>query len=357
MKQILIRIANELSAENKPGLADQVKSVVDSIPEELDQETYYTQVEEELKKLPFSPEKDPEENIIQYEETMPKRFRNDEFGRNLGTIIQEAPEILEQVGAKIISKFYDGGMLDHGAFGAVFKVTYKGKEAAAKITYKEEDTLIWEKILNLKNKLSPTAQNHIPKIYALEKVKHYHMNFYVIIMEVLEKANPEVFQKQIYKQDELEELYYLIANKINTSIFLSRILIEYGVNDTGHDISKKMMKNLSQRKRITVKDITQEFINVTGLSKYYTDNPTILENATSEFTNALDQYYQLAYVDNIFDLKPEKYSEETRGLSKLFLELEQNGIVPSDLHHGNVMYAPQRGVPVIIDVGGYDLYD
>lgn len=335
-------------------LAQDLKSTVDSVPEDLPQETYYANVEEALRnqesleQLKISPE---EINEIKYD-----------LSNVFGEDVEEHKAALAQIGATMTDPIFDGGFLGEGAYGIVYGVHYQGKELAAKVSEDPKELGGWKKVLNVRSSLSPRAQETLPRIYFADKVKTNQKEYTVVIMERLVPL-PRKMQQMLagtYQQElndnQLSLVYEALIDGIYDAIYNIRLETNFSFESfpKPEEVAQVLMKDIAIKKKVPpTKELLNRLKQIDNkVFKYVFDDDDLTYSFRAPLVKSLYKSLQIPLYgeDDIF---PEDFHPEMRQVAETLKELSDHGVTWGDLNYSNMMYSPDRNIPVLIDFGAY----
>ena len=249
-------------------------------------------------------------------------------------------EILKENGIKIFSTD-SKGFLGSGDNGVVFNGVVDGKDCVVKVlTGKGADCNVWNRILEVKDKMPEELKVHIPDVYRVVSD-----NICAIAMERLYPLAPEMkalFESGsniIYKPSILENID-LISKKIFNVLRASKS----GAKSQDH--IKRMIEDYLENN----KDIK---VNSGNLSMWLIKNNNSsvsclrdIKNVFTTYSSAIPSFYTLD--------KKSIQGETTISLYKALNWLKENGIGWGDINSKNIMI-DKNGTMKIMDVGGFDL--
>ncbi len=342
MKHILNKLSNWLIKNAQQQEAQQVQELTEY------EEPWHEEAVQEFGSEPISEEEYADQNFKEDIST----FRNDILiENNFKTYVAKDKE------------------LGAGYYGRVYRGTYNGKPAAAKIITKEEglrEVKVWQKILNAADSLPPELKKHLPEIYLLKTDISEGQPYSLIVMEELRPLNRNLFEI-INRFGE--------QNKASFNLLLKD-------TDYVYNLSKKIVKDilnssLSQKmKNLTASEV---FEIIFGALTFDSDSRA---HNSYQLGRELKNKYQLDYDDqhqlsNIFFratdffVTPKAIPMSQRGLNnddtwlrmpetkqyfEMLQELDKYGIEFDDQHAGNVMMGKDDNLK-LIDVGAFDIGD
>lgn len=271
--------------------------------------------------------------------------------------------------------------LGEGTYGRVLPTELEGKDVATKITQEDlfyddpiNEYAVYKDIEEVKNKLSPEAQRHLPKIYKLENKNGKH----IIVMEKLkplddlnkrilfgvtsnkeEKLN-NISDKAFKYMDSLRSkdldlkdktfkeaidylfrrgLYYPNVNKY-TIEQLNKLFVLDDISDPEY-LYRKFISN-DERDKVPFEYVKTIYAIVHDIWKFF--KKKLYAKVPARFIE--NEYFD----ENVGVLKD---SPEFKSFINALKELASNGIRYKDLHGENVMVRPGTNDLVLVDVAMY----
>ena len=287
----------------------------------------------------------------------------------------DSQEILDQAGFQTLSSgSAKDSVLGEGANGRVYRGSYKGKPAAAKIIksrYGLGEVNKWKQILNIAQDFPPELKKHIPQIYLIQEGTHNNEPFELIIMEELKPLNKNLHELlNAYKSSNQENHYSKTMNKLfKDPEFMYELakniykhiqetyLFRYKMEQiTPEEILKLLEQNayeFSDMSRREMADIMPKLFK--DKYKLDSDDLLILQSAIFRATDSI--FFANSIPMNLEELEQKPMWEmipETKEYFKMLRLLKDYGIDFDDQSPDNVLLGNDDNLK-LIDVGEFNV--
>jgi len=300
--------------------------------------------------------------------------------------------IADDIGAVLTKNISNkSSFIGSGAFSAVYDCIYNGKHAALKVTDQKEDYVAYRKLQSIHDSLGEYSKYFV-NIFLTKDIQANNKTYYVIVSEILQplevSIKHELFNDKFTAEDSLlpddNELTIELYNhyKVLVKEFVDNDMCGDSYNPAFNYL--KIDKKGSQEKynrminfllnRITkitkdsssifIYSIYKEIVNyivlqIKEFSKYNYDKSTnnyvkSIINDLFRFTFRIDVGEKLTrdHRDATIDAVSDDFSEFTTALTLAV----RKGFAWSDLSINNVMQRPGTKIPVVSDVGLFEIY-
>lgn len=299
--------------------------------------------------------------------------------QNIKTNLPKAPyygdsqEILDRVGFHILdSGGIKNSVLGSGAYGIVYRGSYKGKPAAAKIIksrYGLGEVNNWNKILNVADNLPPELRKHIPEIYLIQEGDINGEPYALVVMEELKPLNKNLhellnayqssnkenhYSKTMNKLFKDPEFMYELAKNIYQKI-QDTYLFKYKMQQiTPAEILKLLQQNLYEFSDMSRREM-DNFMQRLLKDKYNLDSDDLLILQSAIFRATDSTFYSNSIPMNEEELNQKPIWEmipETKEYFRMLRTLKEYGIDFEDQSPDNVLLGSDDNLK-LIDVGEF----